>query len=392
MTPRILAIVEAKTVTGPAKNLIRFASENRDRLDFHFVTYARAKSETEAKEHTNVFIDAVRKAGIPISVLWERGRFDRNVLGQLLASIRSLEPQYVQTHSVKSHFLLSRIRKAIGAPWIAFHHGYTDEDLKMRLFNRMDRLSLPKAAAVVTVCEAFARDLERYGIARRRIHVLHNSLDPAWAQRAGLTDEASAVRASLPDGGKAPVLLCVGRFSKEKGHAVLIEALQRQKPGSFSALLIGDGPLRKSVEEQVRSSHLESSVVFVGQMRDVRGYFAAADMFILPSLSEGSPNVLLEAMSAGVPIVATDVGGVAEIVSNNETALIVPGGQAVPLAAAIERLLEDNVLARELAARARQRLAEHFTPGNYDARLFAIYETVAETARQSASPSFSLSA
>ncbi len=369
---RIVAIVEARTVTGPAKNLIRFASENRDRFSFHFVTYARAESEAEAKNHTNVFIETARQAGIPVSVVWERGRFDLHSLARLVECIGSLRPQLVQTHSVKSHFLLSRIRRKIGIPWIAFHHGYTAEDLKMRLFNRLDRFSLPRARGVVTVCDAFARDLQRYGIPVERLHVLHNSLDPRWAERPGVAEGAAALRASWR--GKGPVLLCVGRFSKEKGHAILLDALERLKSASaFQLVLIGDGVLRQAMEEQVRSHRLESFVVFAGQKSDVRPYFEAADMLVLPSLSEGSPNVLLEAMAAQLPIIATRAGGVCEIVSDGETALVVPTGDAVELAKSIERMIEDAELRNRLATQAYQRLVEHFSPAAYDSKLVGIY-------------------
>src|SRR5581483_5086987 len=97
-----------------------------------------------------------------------------------------------------------------------------------------------------------------------------------------------------------------------------------KKPVAFTLLLIGDGLRRNLLEKQVRDRHLESFVLFAGQKRDVRPYFAAADVLVLPSLSEGSPNVILEAMSARVPIVAADVGGVSEIVSDGDSALLVP--------------------------------------------------------------------
>jgi glycosyltransferase involved in cell wall biosynthesis len=383
MTTRILAIVEAKTVTGPAKNLIRFASNNSDRLAFHFLTYARTQAEAEAERHTSVFIDEARKAGIPVCVLWERSRFDKNVLEALVRRIRSLQPQLVQTHSVKSHFLFSRVRRSIGVPWIAFHHGYTDEDLKMRLLNRLDRFSLPKASAVVTVCQAFARDIQKYGIPPERTHVLHNSLDMSWANRPGVAEEAAQLRTSLTADREVPVLLCVGRFSKEKGHSILLEAVEllkvslekQKKPSAFKLLLIGDGLLRRSLEQQVRDRRLEHSVEFVGQQHDVRPYFAAADVLVLPSLSEGSPNVLLEAMSARLPVVVTDVGGVREIVSDGETALLVPPNRPAELAEALERLLENAELRDRLSASARRRLVEHFSPAKYDQRLFEIYDS-----------------
>ena len=378
MTAKVVAVVEARTITGPAKNLIRFASANRERFSFHFVTYVRAKSAAAADRESNVFIEASRNAGIPVSVIWERGRFDPAVLRRLTDRVRALEPRIVQTHSLKSHFLLSVARKTIALPWLAFHHGYTNEDLKVRLFNLVDRFSLPRASRVVTVCGPFARAIAGYGISPDRIHVLHNSLDPSWAQMPKLAEEAAGIRASLPGGSAGPILLCVGRFSTEKGHAVLFEAvsLLQKNDRPFFLILIGDGPLRSTLEREVRSKRLESRIMFAGQQRDVRPYFAASDVLVLPSLSEGSPNVLLEAMAARLPIVATLVGGVGEIVSNKETALVVPRGSAAELAAEIARLFDNPELGKQLAERAYQRLVEHFSPATYDRTLTAIYDSI----------------
>lgn len=379
---RVVGIVEARTITGPAKNVIRFATQNRDVLDFHFVTYARTKSEQEATAHSNDFIDTCRQNSLPVSVIWEQTRFDTHVLNRLAECLRALRPQIVQTHSVKSHFLFALIRKRIEARWIAFHHGYTAEDLKMRTFNQLDRFSLPRAHQVVTVCEAFKRDLLDYQIAPDRIHVLHNSLDPAWGQRAGLDRDASAIRSTLPGHGVAPVLLCVGRLSKEKGHAILLEAVVRLRaalkrpelPIPFALVLVGDGPERASLEEQIRVHQLESLVVLAGQRRDVRPYFAAADLLVLPSLSEGSPNVLLEAMAAKLPIVTTNAGGVREIVSNAETALIVPLNNPAEIAAALQYLIENPGVRNGIATRAYERLNEHFSPASYNRKLLCVYE------------------
>ncbi len=381
MIPRIAAVVEAKTVTGPAKNLIRFASHNRDRLEFRFFAYSRAASEAEAARHSDPFIEAARHAGIPVSIVWERARFDRSVLSRLTEHLAAFAPDVVQTHSVKSHFLLSRAHKAVARPWLAFHHGYTAEDLKMRLYNQLDRFSLPRATSVITVCQAFAQDLMRYGIPHDRLHVLHNSLDPDWASPHSLAPEAAALRAGFHAPENSFIFLTIGRFSTEKGHSVLLKAASllraslasHQPSRSFTLVLVGDGLLRPEMENFVRQKSLEQCVVFAGQKKDVRPYFAACDALVLPSLSEGSPNVLLEAMSAKLPIVATRVGGVPEIVADDESALLVPAKNPVQLANAMRRLLEDPALRSRLVEAATHRLSAAFSPAHYDENLLAIY-------------------
>jgi len=117
-------------------------------------------------------------------------------------------------------------------------------------------------------------------------------------------------------------------------------------------------------------------VVFTGQITDVHPHYAAADVFVLPSHSEGSPNVLLEAMATNLPIVATDVGGVAEIVENNDSALLVPPNDPQAMAEAIERVLGDQDLARRLTTRSAALISSEFTPEKYVRALLKIYGDV----------------
>ena len=109
----------------------------------------------------------------------ERRRFDLTVVSALREIVKQRQPDLVITHSVKSHFLMWRSRQWKQYPWIAFHHGYTTTDRKMRVYNRFDRWSLPKADLVVTVCNAFALELSAIaGVAPERIRVKHNSIRP----------------------------------------------------------------------------------------------------------------------------------------------------------------------------------------------------------------------
>src|SRR5271165_3752449 len=127
--------MEAATVTGPAKNLIRFSQENRHLVDLRIFTFVRGTQT--ASTATNPFIDAARRADLQVHVIPEKRRFDVGVLAQLKQLLAAHQPEVVQTHSVKSHFLLSLLRGP--RPWIAFHHGYTDENLKMLAYNALDR-------------------------------------------------------------------------------------------------------------------------------------------------------------------------------------------------------------------------------------------------------------
>ncbi len=370
---RIVSIVEATTLNAVARITLEFFRTARELADADagtppiegsVITFDRDASETES---SNEFVLAMRAAGIEIDVITERRRFDLSVLPALKKIIEQRQPDVVITHSVKSHFLIWRSRLWKTYPWVAFHHGYTTTDQKMRLYNRFDRWSLPKAQLVMTVCDAFAHELNVTArVPREKIGVQHNPIrittkpDPAVVQ---------AERKLLGIGERERVILSVGRLSSEKAHADLIAAFRRlcqtEAGARCKLVIVGDGPERARLEAQAEESGCGQRIIFTGQMSEVRPFYAMAEVFVLPSHSEGSPNVLLEAMAAEVPVVATAVGGVPEIVENEQSALLVPARDPSAMVAAITRTLTEAELARRLATNALQLVRTVHTPQIY---------------------------
>jgi glycosyltransferase involved in cell wall biosynthesis len=317
---------------------------------------------------------------LEVVVVPERRRFDLGTIPALRDAVELQKPDIIVTHSVKSHFLLWRSRVWREYPWVAFHHGYTTTDLKMRAYNRFDRWSLPTADRLVTVCEAFARELAKTtGVAFEKISVQHNSVRPK--PRAAAEDVRTLkTRLGIADGER--LLLSVGRLSREKAHVDLLAAyklLQNANPNISSRLIVvGDGPERARLEAAAEAQGLKQRVIFTGQIGEVQVFYAAADVLVLPSHSEGSPNVLLEAMSAGLPIVATAVGGVPEVVKHDESALLVPAADPGALAAAIARVLTEQNLGERLTTNSAALIADRFTPPQYARALVEIYRDVIE--------------
>lgn len=384
--------MEAATVTGPAKSLIRFARENRHLVEIRIFTFVRGE---RGPGFTNPFMDAARKAGLTVQVIPEKRRFDWGVLYRLKQLFAAYRPDIVETHSVKSHFLLALLGRLRPCPWIAFHHGYTDENFKMRIYNLLDRYSLHRGDRVVAVCEAFVPELERRGVSKNKVDIMHNSIDPAWGDTArsdtaggdaawpdpefdAAPDEVNQLRRSLGLERGVMRILAAGRLSREKGHATLIEAVaevKRRRPDlAFEVQLAGDGPLRERLVALAKARAVDSVIRFLGQVNNIQALFGLADIMVLPSFSEGSPNVVLEAMASRVPVVATRAGGVPEILRDRETALLVPPGDSAALAAALIELIEDGDLRSRLADRAREHVVVEFTPARHDARLMAVYE------------------
>lgn len=355
-TIRVLDFMETLWLSGPAKNLIAFARRAMEpnassaRVEIAVVVFHRGGAPL-----SNDFTLACREAGLRLHVIHERFAFDPAVVSAIRRLVRTEKPDIVQTHSVKSHFLtrLTGIHKQ--CPWIAFHHGYTWTDLKVLVYNQLDRWSLPASARVVTVCRPFGAALQRLGIAKERIAIQHNAVN----RFVPATEEAvNTLREDLGISRDTRVLLNVGRLSREKGQADLIKALPslRNDHGerNLRLLLVGDGPDRPRLERLASASGVRDLVTFVGHQTDVTPYYTLANLMVLPSGTEGSPNALLEAMAAGLPIVATAVGGVPEIVLGTDAAILVQKNDPAALARAIAKILDSQQLQSQLSSAARK--------------------------------------
>ena len=372
---RVLKFMEAASVTGPAANVIRFCkyAHALGEIQVTIAAFHRSTS-TGAGTPSNTFFDALTAAGIEFDVIREKRRFDRGVIEQMREIASRRNPEVIASHATKSHFLVRSAALHRSYPWIAFHHGYTSEDLKMRLYTQLDRWSLPAAHRVVTVCGPFATMLgETRGVSPDRILVVPNSMEPAPLPDPEEIQEVSRTL-NLPDGVR--VILSIGRFSTEKAQIDLLQAFALMKTPDLRLVLVGSGIDRGKLENAAATFGVADQTIFAGQHRNVWPFYRFADIFVLPSLSEGSPNVLLEAMMARTPVVATAVGGVPETVEHESSALLVPSRDPEKLAEAMRRLLDSPELRARLAANAFTRVKEHFSTEVYYERLRQIQNNV----------------
>ncbi len=375
---RLLVLIEAATVTGPAKNLLEFCQTVRGRTDIQIsvATFDRNRSGGFGPDQATGFSRAAESAGVPVTLISERSALDLHVVWRIRDLVDAENPDIVQTHAVKSHFLAYMSRVWRKRRWVAFHHGYTTTDTKDRVYSQLDRGSLRAAARVFTVSQAFKRQLVERGVSAARIEVVQNAVSLAWADGVRALDRQAA-RARLGIASDERVLLAIGRLSQEKRHIDLIEAHRLLGDKSVRLLLVGDGPERANLEAAAGKG-----VTFSGQIQDTSVYYAACDVMVLPSLTEGSPNVLLEAMATGVPSVATQVGGIPEIVKDGESALLVPPSDPAALAQAIRTLLGDAELRARLVVNARSAIEARHTPETRAQELISRYRSVLADATQ----------
>jgi glycosyltransferase involved in cell wall biosynthesis len=375
VTHRVLVLIEATSVSGSAKAVLEFAQEAiRDpehRVELSIALFHRGVGPPE-----NSLVRRLRAEGFPFDIINERCRFDTSVIPQLRKLLELRRADMIWSNSVKSHFLIRLGALHKGRTWLAYHHGYTTTNLKVQLYNQLDRWSLRSADRVVTVCRPFARQLQSRGVRSDRIRVQHLPTRPFIC---AASEQIMALRSRLGIDESARVLLSVGRLSLEKGHSDLIRAFACVRRANLAddlrLVLVGEGPEQGRIEGLCRRLSIDDTVSLVGHQDEVGPYYSIATVFVLPSQSEGCPNVLLEAIAAGVPVVATSVGGIPELVTDEQDALLTPKHDEHALAIAMSRLLNDAHLRLRLAKSAR-RVVGRNTPESYFRCLLELFRDV----------------
>jgi glycosyltransferase involved in cell wall biosynthesis len=363
------------------KNLLSFYRTCRQFeagvVDLSLAPFERGRAGSAGRP--NQFSQAAAALGVPAYRLQEHFRFDPRTILQLRKLVRETNPHVIQTHHSKSHFVVQISGLGKKRPWVAFHHGHTRSHLRLRLYEGLDRWSLRAPTQVVAVSSAFAQRLVGMGVPREKIVVLHNAVELA-PERTFSFEDLQAKKARLGISGTERIVLAIGRLSKEKAYPDLVAAmaeLRRLHPElPVRLIILGEGPERPTIEAAIRSAGLERGVSLPGHMRDVSPYYEVADVFAISSLSEGSPNVLLEAMATGVPVVASAVGGIPEIVTDQQQALLVRPRDPRALADALVRILTNQHLAQALSQAARSLVATRFAPEQRARALIELYRKV----------------
>jgi glycosyltransferase involved in cell wall biosynthesis len=251
-------------------------------------------------------------------------------------------------------------------------------DEESPLMKTLDRHTVHRADRVCFLSEALARTAgERLGIPADHVSILPNSIDTSAAGRA-LEEAAATARAGFDLSHADLVIATVGRLHRQKGLDTLLEAfrpLALEHPRGH-LLLAGEGPERLALEGKARALGIADRVSFIGSVEAPWKVLSAADIFVLPSLYEGMPNALLEAMAASLPVVATTVGAVPEMLENGREGILVPPGEPQALTAALERLAWSADLRSVMGRRGFERVKRDFSPDVTMRKLDELYESL----------------
>lgn len=367
MRPRIFISLATSNLGGPGKGLLQFLRsggfELCEPVIADFVTESGSESE---------FARVMRLSGANVAELRQRKKFDMDLVDQAQSIIKSEGCQILQSHGYKSHVLCALLGRRMRLPWVAFVHGWTSENMKMHCYRIVEMGLVTLATRVVAVSEALGKRLP--GIAQRKMTIIPNAVDPAELNDSSGRD----VRQELGIPGEALVVGVVGRLSPEKGQIFFLRALaqtRRSVPNAVGVFL-GDGQDRAMLEAEAAKLGLAGTVYFTGHVSGLGDYYRAMDLVAMPSLSEGMPNVALEAMMFAKPVVASRVGGVPEVVIEGETGSMVKAGDAEALALALIHMLTSSSRMQAMGEAGRRRVLENFSPTVRVDRLLALYKQI----------------
>lgn len=370
--PVVLHLISSGFYGGPEKLIVNHLSHiDKRRFEPHLAAFVESFAESVQ------ILDEAEERGIPCTAVQRAGWWDPQSILGLTRVIKSVKPSLLCTHGYKAAVLGVFAAKILGTPVIAVSHGYTTENAKVAFYEWVERKSLAWTDGVISVSAAQQNRLDNFGVRYRKGWVVLNAAEAVPDEELD-SPEYDQVLTELGLPESARFVVCAGRLSLEKNHSLLINAvstLSEEFPDVY-IVICGDGPLRSTLEEQVRNAGLAEKCLFVGFQKDLNPLYARMEFLVLPSLTEGLPLVVLEAMSFAKPVVASAVGGVPELVVHGENGLLVPAGDLESLSAAIAEALRSADEMRSYGARARRLVTKGFSYAEHARKMESIYSEV----------------
>jgi succinoglycan biosynthesis protein ExoA len=368
--PRVLHLRASNFVGGPERQLLRYAElDGEGPWEVVFGVYIGAEEGRE-------FRDAILSRGLQVIPL---------TVGSLLFSVRELvnvvrnqKFALICTHGYKADIVGLLAGHIAKVPVACFLRGWTRENRRVRLYEALDRSGLRFADRIVCLSGSQAERVARDSSLSAKIRVVTNAINASQIDPAinAAAREELCRRFRLPR--NSFLVATGGRLSPEKGVGDLVDAAAqlRDKIENARFLIFGSGALQHELEQKVINLKLEGHVTFAGFEPDLRHLLPGVDVLVNPSHSEEMPNIVLEGMAEGIPVVATAVGGVEEIAGPHGAVRLVPMAQPLALAEAILELHTQPERARDLARAGRDRIVQSFSVGKQRDQIHALYKDV----------------
>lgn len=329
----------------------------------------------EEKDDIPLLRSAAAK-GITVDIIPSRTRYDARGIFDVRKMINRYKVNILHCHGYKSDVLGYFAALAGKVKLVATLHGWwVGDSTKSRFHNALDMHFIRYFDRIVVVSQSLLEAIERDKALSGKTVLIPNCVN---TNKFGKTRDRDIIRSGLGIPPGAVLLGTVSRLTEEKGHTYLLDALAKlRKAGKDIYLIVaGEGPLESQLKARSVELGLGKNVIFAGFRDDVSDIISALDIFLMPSLSEGLPMAVLEAMAAGKQVIATNVGGIPSIIRDRQTGIFIKPKDDSSIVEAVTGLLEDRRLFGEIAANAEKFIRENYSldimAGQYEKVYFEI--------------------
>jgi len=350
----VVQLTASRFYGGPERQIIGLAEGLDGDIETVFMSFSEEKLCVEFLQHA-------RRAGYEAMALENDTPRIMQACRELANALVDKNARILVSHGYKADIVGLFAARRVGIPIIGVSRGWTGQCIRVRVYELLDRLVLRWMDRIVCVSEEQAKRVRAAGVPSEKISVIRNAVRPERFSAAN--KECRKVVGSLFNKAPRFVVGAAGRLSPEKGFILLVEAaeqvLSEQPEAGF--VLFGDGVLREALEREIERRGMSDRFIMPGFRADLDEYMGQLDVLAVPSFTEGLPNVILEAFAAGVPVVATAVGGTPEVVEHGINGYLVRAGDASGLARCITSLLSEPEVARAMGQRGKRRVISQFT-------------------------------
>ena len=372
-TSRILHLISSSGLLGAERVLLELAEHSRrEGLKVTIGVF-------ENKQNPNLDLAKYARAmDFDVRIFPCNGRWDNHTAQTIKDYMKNNGIQILHSHNYKSNFYAWRSLSNNNVKWVVTNHGRRSGP-KLMVYDFLDGFVVRHADRVIAVSKEIARKMRLAGIAQGKILLIENGID---LERFTNNAPPEAIKESLGIKKEALVVGTIGALTKEKGHQYLLRAalkVIRIYPEAIF-LLIGDGIERPSLEKTVSSLGIKDSVIFAGMRKDVPKILSILDVFVLPSLNEGLPVALLEAQGAQIPVIASYVGAIPDVLQDGVTGVLIPPKDPQAIAEAIIMILSNKKFASGIAQKGFERVRDNFSSQKMGEKYLSIYKELIEGA------------
>lgn len=366
----VLDLRDSPWVDGPGRTILDTASMVDHR--FYRITVGAFSGATHG-EHA--YLAEARRRGLPTYAIAENRALDLDVLRQITGWCRDNAVDIIHTHDFRSDMYGLISAKRLGIPVVSTCHGWIANDVKGHIYTHLDKFLLRFFDRIIVVSARMQAHLQSHGIAENRIATVQNAL-VVDNYRPDREDRSFRVNLNIPQ--RHRLVGNIGRLSPEKCQDLFLRAGAEllRYDSEISFVLVGIGPEETRLRELASQLGITDHVVFAGYRSDMQQVYNSLDLVVQSSSTEGMPNVVLEALLMRVPVVATDVGGTGEILTNGQTGLLIPPQDIEALVAGMRKILMSPSAASEWVDAGEQHVRANFSHNVRLERIMAVYDQV----------------